>query len=138
MPFEERATSWAVSLFDALDSPTKTKERVLTVAVGSFVMIGMWVVHISYPEIFTTLLDSDILGKLLFGFVIAPPFAVAFSVGTFIYRPAIEPLKNESGPMSGYLYQQKEIKRWRLLIVAGIVTALNFLLMMVTAAALNE
>jgi hypothetical protein len=138
MPLEERATSWALSLFDALESPTQTKGRVLAAAAGTFVTIGMWAVHLSYPEIFSTLLQSDDWAKLLLGCVLAPPFAVAFSVGAFIYRPAIERVKNESGPMSGYFYQQKENKRWRLLIIAGIVAALNFLLMMVTAASLNE
>src|SRR5262245_14378376 len=99
MPFEKRATSWAVSLFDALESPAQTKGRIYAAVGGVLVTIVMWVVHLTHPEIFDSLIQDDNWGKLFLGFVLAPPFVAAFSVGSFIYRRGIEPVRNESGPM---------------------------------------
>src|ERR1051325_3978210 len=96
MPFEQRATSWAVSLFDALESETKARK---IAAVGAtLATIVMWVVHLIHPEIFNTLIQEDDWAKLFLGFVLAPPFVAAFSIGSFIYRQALEPAKNEPGP----------------------------------------
>ena len=134
MPFEQRATSWAVRLFDDLESPAQTRKRVYAAVGGALATIVMWVVHLMYPEIFKTLIQEDDWSKLFLGFVLAPPFVAAFSAGSFIYRQGIEPLKHESGPMSGYFYREAANKRWKLLIVAGIITALNFLLMMIASA----
>jgi hypothetical protein len=133
MPFEQRATSRAVSLIDALESPDQSKGRILAAVGGALVTIVMWVVHLMYPEIFSTLIQDDGWGKLFLGFVLAPPFVFAFAVGSFIYREGIEQVKHESGPMSGYFYRENANKRWKLFIVAGIITALNFLLMLITS-----
>jgi hypothetical protein len=133
MPFEQRATSRAVSLIDTLESPAQTKGRILAAVGGGLVTIVMWVVHLTHPEIFSTLSQDDSLGKLFLGFVLAPPFVLAFAIGSFIYRQGIEPVKHETGPMSGYFYRERANKRWKLFIVAGIITALNFLLMLITS-----
>jgi len=134
MPFEKRATSWAVSLFDTLESPAQPKPRIYAAVGGALVTIAMWVVHLIFPEIFKTLIQEDDWSKLFLGFVLAPPFVAAFSIGSFIYRQGIEPVKHESGPMSGYFYRETANKRWKLFIVAGIITAVNFLLMMIASA----
>ena len=133
MSLENRATSWALSLFDALESPTQIRTRIFAAAGGILVTIAMWAVHLTYPDIFTYLLQTDDWGKLVLGFVLAPPFIVAFTVGSLLYRQAIEPVKNETGPMSAYFYQESATKRWKLLIVAALIAAVNFLLMLVTS-----
>lgn len=134
MPFEQRATSWALSLFDALESPAQTRQRKIAAVSATLVTIVVWVVHLIYPEIFNTLIQQDDWAKLFLGFLLAPPFVAAFAIGSFIYRQGIEPAKHESGPMSGYFYQESSNKRWKLLIAAGIIAAVNFLLMLITAA----
>ena len=134
MPFEQRATSWAVSLFDALESPAQTRGRKIAAIGATLVTIVMWVVHLIYPEIFRTLIQEDDWAKLFLGFLLAPPFVAAFAIGSFIYRQGLEPAKNESGPMSGYFYQESANKRWKLLIAAGIIAAVNFLLMLIVSA----
>ena len=134
MPFEQRATSRAVSLIDALESPAQTKGRVIAAVGGILVTIVMWVVHLTFPQIFRTLIQEDDWSKLFLGFVLAPPFVAAFSIGSFIYRQGIEPVKHESGPMSGYFYRETANKRWKLFIVAGIITAVNFMLMLIATA----
>ena len=134
MSFEERASSWAVSLFDSLESNVHTKARILTAAGATLVTAGVWVVHLIYSEIFPTLLQTDGIEKLFLGFALAPPFVLAFTIGSFIYPQPIESFKKNKGPMSAYLYQEKASRRWKLLIVAAIIAAINFLLMMITSA----
>src|SRR5215813_4866880 len=134
MPFEKRATSWAVSLFDTLESPAQTRGRMIAAVVGTLATIVMWGGHLMYPQIFDTLINEDDWAKLALGFVLAPPFVAAFAIGSFIYRQGLEQVKHEYGPMSGYFYQESANKRWKLLIAAGIITAVNFLLMLITSA----
>ena len=130
MSFEEQASNWALSLFDALDSHRHTQVRILAAVGGALVTIILWIVHLTYINIFDVFLEIDDWAKLFIGFTLAPPFVAAFATGTFIYPQEIEPKKkDESGPMSTYFYQERANKRWKLLIAAGIIAALNFVLM---------
>ena len=132
---ERRLNSWALSLFQALETNTQTKTRVLVVAGGVLATIGIWFVHLRYPSISQRVIDTDsrLLVLFSFGVVFAPPFAVAFSLVSCIWPRAKLPDEEESGPMSGYFYRESANKRWKLFIVAGIITALNFLLMLITS-----
>lgn len=135
MSFPERLTSKALSLFNALEETTQARVHVLAAAGGILVTIGMWSVHLSYPEIFSTLFEhQDRWTKFFLGFVLAPPFLVGFSIGSFICRDAYKPVKDESGPMSGYFYRQRADKKYWILIVAGLLAGLNLLLMIITSA----
>lgn len=134
MSLEDDASSWVVSLFDSLESPENRKVRVLAAAGAIVVLIILWLVHLSRPEIFMFFLEQRGWGKAILGVLLAPPFVVAFTVGTFIYPRSIEPVtNNETGPMSTYFYQEGATRRWKLLIGAGIIAALNFMLMVVTS-----
>ena len=134
LSIEEKAESWAVSMFDALESNTHTRGRVLTAAGGALATIIMWVVHLIYPEIFNYFFQSDDWTKLCLGIVLAPPFVLAFTVGSFIYRQPAEPeMADVSGPMSSYFYRERASRRWKLIIAAALIAAVNFLLMLVTA-----
>lgn len=134
MSIEEKAESWAVSMFDALESNTHTRVRLYTAASAVVVTIVMWVVHLIYPWIFEFFFESDNWLKLFFGVVIAPPFVMAFTVGSFIYRQPVEPEKTDAfGPMSAYFYQERASRRWKLVIVSALIAAVNFVLMLVTA-----
>jgi hypothetical protein len=136
MSLEEHSTSWAVSLVDALESPDNKNVRLLALAGGTLVTISMWVVHLLYPQIFLFFLEQDNWAKLFIGFLLAPPFVLAFAAGCFIYPQAIEPAtENESGPMSAYFYQERASKRWKLVIVAGLIAAVNLVLMFVASGA---
>jgi hypothetical protein len=134
MSIEEKAESWALSWFDALESTTHTTMRVYIAAGAALVTVGIWVVHILHPEIFKFFFESDDWLKLFFGVVLVPPFVFAFTIGSFIYRQQPEPEKPDvSGPMSGYFYQERASRRWKLIIAAALIAAMNFVLMLVTA-----
>lgn len=135
MAIEEEVSSWALTVFDTLESPTHARKRMLVAAGALLVTIGMWTVHLLNPDILGYLIEVDDMSKLVLGFLLAPPFVTAFAIGTFIYPQPIEPKRGtETGPMSTYFYQERSSKRWKLLIAAGLVAAVNFLLMLVTAA----
>ena len=134
MSVEEKAGSWALSWFDALESNTHTRIRIYTAAGAALVTIGMWVVHLLYPGIFTFFFESDDWLKLFFGVALAPPFVVAFTVGSFVYPQPIEPVKTDvTGPMSAYFYRERASRRWKLVSAAALIAAVNFVLMLVTA-----
>jgi len=134
MSFEERASSWALSLVDLLESNAETRVRALAAAGATLVTIIMWIAHLTYPGIFTFFLEQDSWAKLFLGFVLAPPFVVAYTIGSFIFPERSDPIEtDEAGPMSGYFYQEKRSRSWKLLIAAAMIAALNFLLMFVTS-----
>jgi uncharacterized integral membrane protein len=134
MSIEKKAESLAVSMFDRLESNTLTRTRVYTAAGGGVVTIVMWVVHLLHPEIFNFFFGSDDWLKLFLGVVLAPPFVMAFSLGSFIYPQPVEPERTDaSGPMSGYFYRERAGRRWKLIMASGLIAAVNFLLMLVTA-----
>ena len=135
MSLEEQATSSALSIVDALESPTHNGVRVAAVAAGILVTAVMWIVHLEYLDIFDFFKEMDNWAKLLLGFLLAPPFVVAFTIGCFIYPPPMEPKSgDEIGPMSTYFYQERAGRRWKLLIVSGLVAALYLLLMLIMSA----
>lgn len=132
--FQKRITSWALSLFEHLDANPQTRMRIIVAAGGMLTTIGMWLVHLTYPEIFQRLIQEESVSKLLVGFLLAPPFVVAFSIGSFISPQVHKPVEDESGPMSGYFYRERADKKYRVLICAGLIAGLNLVLMIATSA----
>ena len=130
MAVHERVTSWVLQV---LETDARKRIRVLTVVVAALVTIVMWAVHFRYPYLFKELLHSKREIKFLSALVLAPPFVAAFSIGYLIYPQAAETANNESGPMSGYFYQRSADRKWKIAIAAGIVAAVNFLLMFITS-----
>lgn len=134
MSIEKKAESGAVSKFDALESNTHTRMRAYVAAGATLITVVMWVVHLLHPEIFKYFFESDDWLKLFFGVVFAPPFVLAFTAGSFIYRQPVESETTDVyGPMSGYLYRERASRRWKLIIASGLIAAVNFVLMLVTA-----
>lgn len=132
MSLEEEASSWALSLFDTLESNSHRRTRLYAAVGAGVVTILVWIAHLLNPEIFTSLLELDSWLKLLVGFLLAPPFVLAFTVGSFIYPQPIEPKsKDQVGLMSTYFYQERSSRRWKLLIAAGVVAAVNLVAMFV-------
>ena len=134
MSVAEHSTSWALSLVDALESPGNNNVRLFAVAGGALGTIAMWVAHLFYPGIFQFFLDQDSWAKLLIAFLLAPPFVLAFAIGCYLYPQTAEPPAHDNvGPMSTYFYQERSTQRWKLLIVAALITAVNLVLMFIVA-----
>lgn len=134
MALEERASSAALSLVDILESNEHSRTRLYVAAGAALATIVMWVVHVTYPEVFTFFIDVDGWAKLALGVVLAPPFLVGLGAGSFLFPQAIKPTSTvESGPMSTFFYQEQASRRWKILIGAGALAAVNLLLMFITA-----
>src|SRR5689334_14578557 len=61
-------------------------------------------------------------------FSFLPPFLAVYALGHLLYPRTEEGPDVESGFMSGYRYQEKSARRWQIIMVAGIIAALNYLL----------
>lgn len=133
MSLESRVNSLVLSTLNDLEAKRRNRMRLLAVLIGIGITIVMWIVHLNYPHLFFLLLSSRREIKFLAALVMVPPFATAFSLGYLIYPQANEPVGNESGPMAGYFYRRSADRKWWIVIVAGIVAALNFLLMLITS-----
>lgn len=134
MSYEEDASSWAVSLFDSLESQTRVRKRILVAAGAALATVIMWTVHLMNTDLLAALVDLDSWAKLFLAVLLAPPFVLAFVVGTFIYPQPVEPKTKEAhGPMSTYFYQERSSRRWKRLMAAGLVAGLNFVLMIATS-----
>ncbi len=133
MSLESRVNSFFLSTLNDLEGKPQNRMRLLAVVVGIAVTIVMWAVHLSYPHLFYLLLTSRREIKLLAVLVLVPPFVSAFSLGYLIYPQANEPVGNDSGPMSGYFYRRSADRKWWIAFVAGVVAAVNFLLMLITS-----
>lgn len=134
--FDRVATSWMSSLFETLEDNNQTRRRLLIAAGGVVGTVVVWIVHLSVPAIAEQIFEADskVAVLFLFAVTIAPPFAVAYSLGSLMTRRATEPVADDSGPMSGYFYREKANREWKLLIVAGIFGAINFMLIVITTA----
>lgn len=131
MSLEERGESWAVSLVDALESPANKNIRVAAAAGATVVTICMWIVHLNFPQVRAFFFQMDDWAKLVIGFLLAPPFLLAYTALLSISPQPIE--KHETGPMSAYFYQERSRKRWKLFIGAALVSAVNLVLMFATS-----
>ena len=134
--FDRVATSWMSALFETLEDNNETRVRLLVAAGGLVATAVLWIVHLTVPSIAEQIFEADSKFAMLFllAVTIAPPFAVAYSLGSLMTRRATEPAADESGPMSGYFYREKANREWKLLIVAGIFGGLNFMLIVITTA----
>lgn len=130
---EQRLTSWALSLVQALETDAEMRVRLLGVVIGTVVTIIMWVGHLIYPHVLQILLDSEVELKFVAALALAPPFTAAFSVGHLIFRQRDQAAEDESGPMAAYFYRRSADRKWKIAIAAGIIAAINFLLMVITS-----
>ena len=134
MSLEEQASSTALSLFDTLESNNHKRTRVFMAAGAAVVTLVVWIAHLFNPEVFAYFLQSKGWAKLFLGFLLAPPFVLAFTAGSFIYPQPDEPdSKDEVGPMSTYFYQERSSRRWKLLIAAGLIAAVNLVAMVIAS-----
>ena len=133
--FDEEGTSWALSALDAMETNTRRKTRVLWVAGGMLATIAIWVAHWMYPYVLEDLveLQNKLVFLAVFAVVLAPPFVVAYNIGCILFPNVNAPVKDDSGPMSGYFYQERSDRKWKLFLGAALIAAANLVLMALTS-----
>jgi RsiW-degrading membrane proteinase PrsW (M82 family) len=124
---------WLASLLsssiDILETEKRRRLLLLVTLAGILVTIGLWWIHLSSPGLF------DKVSNNIFSMAVisAPPFLAALSFGHLMLPELKEGNEYESGPMSGYLYREKSNKRWKIVIAAVMIGALNYILMLLTS-----
>lgn len=96
--------------------------------------MAMWWVHLRNPTLFFS--HQGPLHGLFPVLALFPPFLAAVSFGYLLFPEIAKPSLTRSGPMSGYLQSEKAEKKWKLIVTAGALSALNLLCMLFTSSGL--
>ncbi len=67
--------------------------------------------------------------------VLAPPFLTVISIAYFLFPETNISPKSTPGLLSALLQRERNDKRWKIMITAGIVSAANLMLMIFRSSA---
>jgi hypothetical protein len=109
--------SWSV---DALDSSGQ-KVRVCVSIVGAIVTVFFWIIHLHYPSLLEG--APEFLWTLAVLVVFAVPFLTVLSAAYSLFPD--DSSQAPRGSMSGYLRGERERKRWKIMVLSGMVSAIN-------------
>ena len=127
-----RCTEWLISLLEFVESGSGIGMRLLIAIAGIFTTIAIWVFHLNHSSFL--LGTHGIASKILLFFILAPTFLTVVSL-VYILFPSPDPKTNSvNGPLSSYLQREKNDRRRKILIVAGIVSAINLLLIILSSS----
>ena len=116
--------------WDALDSNDQKKARLLTATVGALSTVFMWSMNLGHPSILGG--RNGIVGTFIIVLVLAAPFATVVSVAYLVF-PDSRSSEKAYGPMSGYLQRERNDKRWKVMVTAGMISAANLMCMMIAS-----
>jgi len=83
--------------------------------------VFIWIVHLRHP----LLLEGapEFLRTFAVLLVFATPFLTVLSAAYSLFPDG--PSEKAPGPMSSYLQGERERKRWKIMVVAGMLSAIN-------------
>jgi len=61
------------------------------------------------------------------------PFLAGVSIGYFLFPEIEKPIATGPGPMSGYMQREKAETRWKIIVTAGMLSAVNMFCMIFTS-----
>ena len=137
------ATDLAVSYDAGLVKLAQHRKWLLAAVVfGLIATVLVWIVALRFPHavsvIYANGVNSDlpsrystVLTILLMSVPFGPPFISVFALTHLLFPSPMEP-ELASGVMSSFDYAQKSNKRSLIIIVAGVVGALNCLLLIIS------
>jgi len=108
-------------LLNYMDGPGHRKLQAAIGVLGALGTIAIWWARLHFN--YFVIIHSRIIVLVL----LAPPYLMAFGFGNSIARHDPEPPPD--GLMSSYMQHEQSARKWRLRIAAGLVAALNLLLM---------
>jgi len=129
-----------VSLIERLLDPVLLSLRVLEtgcrksvwVAAGGILStVAIWAFHVTHTQFLSRL--PGILSKIILLAVLVPPFLVVLSLAYLLF-PNDSSFNSSSGPMSSYIQRQRDDKRWKIMILSGLVATANLFCMVLFAA----
>ncbi len=101
---------------------------------GLATAVAVGVEHLLHPEALGRVYYWGDAGSLLvFLLGVVPASTAAFAFGQLLNRASGGSVPDQSGPMSGYMIQDRESRRWKLRVAAAAVGAANSLFLIFTA-----
>lgn len=101
---------------------------------GAATAAAIGVEHLLHPEVLGRLHYWSTAGALLVFIIgVAPAFAAALAFGQLLNPTAGGSDPGGSGPMSSYILQERESRKWKLRVAAAAVGAANYLFLFLTA-----
>jgi len=117
-------------LLETLEFPGKSGLRLVTATLAIIATLGTWFVHLNHPLLPR---NSD-AGTWIWMFIVAfaPPFMTVLCIGFSLAPPKI---KNQIGklPISTSIENPTADRRRKVMLVAGVFGAANYLLMLATS-----
>ncbi len=107
------------------------RKNVWVAAGGILSTIAIWAFHATHTQFLSRL--PGILSKIILLAVLVPPFLVVLSLAYLLF-PDESSLNSSSGPMSSYIQKQRDDKRWKIMILSGLVAIANLFCMVLSAA----
>ena len=127
---ERLVAALAFGSFEALEATKRRSTRILAAAAAVLITTGMWLVHLSNSSLIFG--HHGALGELVYVLVLIPPFLAGVSIGYLLFPEIEKPIATGPGPMSGYLQREKAEKRWKIIVTAGMLSAVNLFCMLFT------
>ena len=121
----------ALGSFETLEAAKRRSTRILAAAAAVLITAGMWLVHLSNPSL--TFGHHGALGELVYVLVLGPPFLAGVSIGYLLFPEIEKPIPTGPGPMSGYMQREKAETRWKIIVTAGMLSAVNMFCMIFTS-----
>jgi hypothetical protein len=116
-----------ILLLESLESGGARKRCLWVSVAGIVVNSAIWAIHINHPLL---LLNSHrALSELVIVMVLAPPFLTVVSIAYFLFPGTNLSPKSSPGLLSTFLQRERNDKRWKIMITAGIVSVANLMLM---------
>jgi hypothetical protein len=107
------------------------RKNVSVAAGGILSTVAIWAFHVTHTQFLSHL--PGILSKIILLAVLVPPFLVVLSLAYLLF-PDDSSLNSPSGPMSSYIQKQRDDKRWKIMILSGLVATANLFCMVLFAA----
>ena len=118
------------NVFLVMESHDDRGHHIIISLVGAIATSILWWVHLKHHELFASRFIHGDFNKLWIVIVMAPPFVLTYGLGKLIFTgKANKP--GDSGPMSGYLSSVESETKWKVIVGAGIVAFINWLLMLI-------
>jgi hypothetical protein len=109
---------------------TGCRKNVSVAAGGIVLTIAIWAFHVTHAQFLSRL--PGILNKIILLAVLAPPFLVVLSLAYLMFPDDCS--LNSFGPMFSYVQKQRDEKRWKIMILSGLVAIANLFCMVLFAA----
>lgn len=127
MSLNNRFQDLLISILDLVEADGGKKRKLIIATLGIVATFSMWLLHRHYPSYLFK--SHGELSVLVIVVVLAPPFVTTLSVCQLLFPSDLISGKMKPGLLTAHIQREQANKRWKIMIAAGVVSAINLLLM---------